>query len=56
MKTDCQMSFRTTEEFKQRLEAAAAQEKRPVANLVKLILESWLDQYENARRGGEPKD
>ena len=46
MKTECQISFRATNEFKERLEKAAEKERRPVAGLIKVILEDWLKEYE----------
>ncbi len=45
-KTDTQISFRTTTEFKARLEAQAQREHRAVANLVKIVLEESLDRVE----------
>ncbi len=45
-KTDTQISFRTTSEFKARLEAQAQREHRAVANLVKIVLEEYLDRVE----------
>ncbi len=45
-KTDTQISFRTTTEFKARLEAQAEREHRAVANLVKVVLEEYLDRVE----------
>ncbi len=45
-KTDTQISFRTTSEFKARLEAQAEREHRAVANLVKIVLEEYLDRVE----------
>ncbi len=46
LKTDTQISFRVTSEFKARLEAQAEKEHRPVANLVKLVLEEYLERVE----------
>ncbi len=45
-KTDTQIGIRVTSEFKARLEAQAEKEHRPVANLVKLVLEEYLKQAE----------
>lgn len=45
-KTDTQIGIRVTSEFKARLEAQAEKEHRPVANLVKLVLEEYLDRVE----------
>ena len=45
-KTDAQIGFRTTSEFKARLEAQAQREQRPVANLVKKVLEEYLRNAE----------
>ena len=44
MKTDTQISFRTTSEFKARLEAQARH--RPLSNLITKVLEEYLDQAE----------
>ncbi len=45
-KTDTQIGIRVTSEFKARLEAQAEKEHRPVANLVKLVLEEYLERAE----------
>ena len=45
-KTDTQISFRTTTEFKERLEAQAYKERRPVSNLISKVLEEYLDAQE----------
>ena len=45
-KTDTQIGFRTTSEFKARLEAQAQRERRPVSNLILKVLEEYLDQAE----------
>jgi len=45
-KTDTQISFRTTMEFKERLEAQAYKERRPVSNLIMKVLEEYLDAKE----------
>lgn len=49
MKTDTQICFRTTSEFKAQLEAQAKREHRPVSNLIVKVLEEYLEQI-------EPKD
>lgn len=46
MKTDTQICFRTTSEFKARLEAQAKREHRPVSNLITKVLEEYLEQTE----------
>ena len=46
MKTDTQICFRTTSEFKARLEAQAQREHRPLSNLITKVLEEYLDQVE----------
>lgn len=48
-KTDTQIGFRVTNEFKARLEAQARRERRPVSNLILKVLEDYLD-------GAEPKE
>lgn len=45
-KTDTQIGIRVTSEFKARLEAQAQREQRPVANLVKKVLEEYLRNVE----------
>lgn len=45
-KTDTQISFRTTSEFKARLEAQANRERRSVSNLISLVMEAYLDSAE----------
>lgn len=45
-KTDTQIGFRTTSEFKARLEAQAQREHRAVSNLITLVLEEYLDRVE----------
>lgn len=49
MKTDVQISFRTTEEFKERLESIAKQERRPTASLIKIVLEDFVNQYDKEK-------
>ena len=46
MKTETQMSIRVTNDFKERMEKAAEEERRSVAALMKIILEDWLNEYE----------
>lgn len=45
-KTETQLTFRVTNEFKARLEAQAEKEHRPVANLVRKIVEEYVEQQE----------
>ena len=45
-KTETQISFRVTYEFKARLEAQAQKEHRPVANLIHKVMEEYLVQQE----------
>lgn len=45
-KTETQVSFRVTYEFKARLEAQAQKEHRPVANLIHKVMEEYLVQQE----------
>lgn len=40
------IGFRVDEEVKKRLEEIAKTERRPLANLIRIIVEDWLDQYE----------
>lgn len=50
-KTDTQVSFRTTNEFKARLEAQAQRERRPVSNLIVKVLEDYLEEMEKETDG-----
>jgi predicted DNA-binding protein len=45
-KTDTQIGFRVTSEFKARLEAQAQRERRAVSNLILKVLEEYLDAVE----------
>ena len=45
-KTDTQIGFRVTSEFKARLEEQARRERRPVSNLILKVLEEYLDSVE----------
>lgn len=45
-KTETKITFRITNEFKARLEAQAEKEHRPVANLVRKIVEEYVEQQE----------
>lgn len=46
-KTETQISFRVTYEFKARLEAQAQKEHRPVANLIHKVMEEYLERQED---------
>ena len=46
-KTDTQIGIRVTKEFKARLEAQAEKEHRSVANLIRLVMEEYLERQEN---------
>lgn len=45
-KTDAYIGIRVTKEFKVRLEAQAEKERRSVANLIRLVMEEYLEQQE----------
>lgn len=45
-KTETQISFRVTNEFKERLEAQASRERRSVANMVRNAVEDYLREKE----------
>lgn len=45
-KTDAQIGLRTTREFKARLEAQAARERRNVSNLIIKVMEEYLEKNE----------
>lgn len=49
-KTDAQIGFRTTVEFKARLEAQAKRQRRSVSNLILMVLEEYLDQVEEQQK------
>ena len=42
-KTDTQISFRVTSEFKDLLEAQAKKERRSVSNLILQVMEEYLE-------------
>lgn len=46
-KTDAIITMRVTSEFKARLEAQAEKEHRSVANLIRLVMEEYLERQEN---------
>ena len=46
-KTQTQISFRVTNEFKERLEAQAQKERRSVASMVRIVMEDYLTEKEN---------
>lgn len=45
-KTETQISFRVTNEFKERLEAQANRERRSVASMVRIVMEDYLEKRE----------
>ncbi len=47
VKNETQIGIRVTNEFKARLEAQADKERRSVANLVRTVMEEYLEQHEN---------
>lgn len=46
-KTETQISFRVTNEFKERLEAQARKERRSVASMVRIVMEDYLAEKES---------
>ncbi|WP_300692231.1 ribbon-helix-helix domain-containing protein [uncultured Oscillibacter sp.] len=46
-KTQTQISFRVTNELKERLEAQAQKERRSVASMVRIVMEDYLAEQEN---------
>ncbi len=46
-KTETQISFRVTNDFKERLEAQARKERRSVAGMVRIVMEDYLAEKEN---------
>jgi len=49
-KTETQVAVRMTNEFKARLEAQAEKERRPVANMIRRVMEEYLDQQEKLEK------
>lgn len=45
-KTQTQISFRVTNEFKERLEVQARKERRSVAGMVRIVMEDYLAEKE----------
>lgn len=45
-KADAYIGFRVTTDFKERIEAQAQKEHRPVANLIHKVMEEYLEQQE----------
>ena len=45
-KTETQIAFRVTNEFKERLEAQAKKERRSVASMVRIVMEDYLKDKE----------
>ncbi|WP_251317205.1 hypothetical protein [Flintibacter muris] len=48
-KTEAQISFRVTNEFKDRLEAQARKERRSVASMVRIVMEDYLNEKETEK-------
>lgn len=46
-KTETQVAFRVTNDFKERLEAQAKKERRSVASMVRIVMEDYLEEKEN---------
>lgn len=46
-KTETQVAFRITNEFKRRLEAQARKERRSVASMVRIVMKDYLEEKEN---------
>ena len=46
-KTETQISFRVTNEFKEQLEAQARKERRSVASMVRIVMEDYLAEKES---------
>lgn len=45
-KTETQVAFRITNEFKRRLETQAQKERRSVAGMVRIVMEDYLNAKE----------
>lgn len=48
-KTDTQISFRVTSEFKDLLEAQARKERRSVSNLILKVMEEYLEAHQEQK-------
>ena len=46
-KTEAQISFRVTNDFKERLEIQAQKERRSVASMVRIVMEDYPAEKEN---------
>ena len=44
------IGFRIDEKIKERLEEIAKKERRPLANLIRIIVEDWLEEYEKSQK------
>jgi predicted DNA-binding protein len=44
------IGFRIDEKIKKRLEKIAKKERRPLANLIRIIVEDWLEEYEKSEK------
>lgn len=49
-KTETQVAIRVTYEFKERLEAQAQRERRPVSNMIRKVMEEYLDAQEKEEK------
>ena len=47
-KTEAQIGIRVTKEFKEQLEAQAEKERRPVANMIRRVLEEYLESQKES--------
>lgn len=52
MKTDMQIGIRVTSELKEKLEIQAAKENRSVANLIKTVMEQYLESKNGDKENG----
>lgn len=52
-KTDAQIGIRVTKEFKERLELQAEKERRPVSNMIRKVMEEYLEQQERLTKDEE---
>lgn len=48
-KTQTQVGFRVTNEFKERLEAQARKERRSVASMMRIVMEDYLAEKEKEK-------
>ena len=49
MKCNAQITFKCDNEFKERIERIATEERRTVSSMIKIILEDWITEHEKEK-------